>query len=607
MCGIIGYVGRQLARPLILAGLERLEYRGYDSAGIGLIELDGELGRLVRVRATGGVAALSASLNGHGATARTGIGHTRWATHGRVCEQNAHPFLSCDGSLALALNGIVENFRELRATLSRDGHCFSSETDAEVVCHLVEHHYKGDLVAAVSAAAAELDGRFALVCCHEDAPELLVATRRECPLVVGVGRDGIFVASSTTAFLRETRRIQAVEDGDVVAATPAGVRFFADRLEVERPLLDADWADEWAGRGEFESFMLKEIHEQPQALRQTLEEFARAARAHELPPYAQLRETKRVLLLACGTSYHAALAGRGAIEAWASVPCDVEIASEWRYRQAPFGRDTLVVGVSQSGETADTLAALRRARELGLPTLAITNMPGSQITREADATLYTRSGIELAVAATKTFTAQIVLLAALSLALGEARGSLERQELDEATTALRELAAKAARHLSAEHPIAQIAARCAEAPFFLFLGRELGLPVCLEGALKLREIGCIPCEAYPAGEMKHGPIALIDEGTPVIVVATRSSAYPKLLSNIEEVRARGAYVVAVADESNEALQHDVDDVLYVPRTHPLLQPVLAVLPLQLLAYEIARLRGLDPDRPRNLAKTVTVE
>ncbi len=606
MCGIIGYTGPRPARKLLVAALERLEYRGYDSAGVCFLERGGPgETRLERVRAAGPVSQLVASLNGHGAASRCGLGHTRWATHGRVTVENAHPFLSCDGALALVLNGIVENFGELRSELARRGHRFDSQTDAEVVCHLVEERYEGDLAGAVAAAAAALEGHFAFVCCHRDHPELLVGTRRECPLVVGLGAGESFLASSTSAFLAETRRIQLVEDDEVVVVRPGTVRFYAEGRARRRPVFDADWADERVDRGEFETLMLKEIHEQPLALRETLDAVSAALR--DGPVASVAASAQRILLVACGTSYHAALAGRGVFERWAQIPCDVEIASEWRYREPLADGRTLVAGISQSGETADTLAALRQARRQGLATLAVTNTPGSQLTREADATLLTRCGLELGVAATKTFTAQVSLLACLALAVAEARGRMPEEEAAAAREALRQLPALAERFLAGSHPIDEVAERYADAAYFFFLGRGAGLPAALEGALKLREIAYIPCEAYPAGEMKHGPIALIDEQTPVVCVATELSSPEKVVSAIQEVRARGGRVIALAVGGDEALQHYVEDVIYVPRTHPLLQPVLDVLPLQMLAHGTARLRGLDPDRPRNLAKTVTVE
>lgn len=598
MCGIVGYVGARPARALLLRGLARLEYRGYDSAGIGLLVANGRGPEITRVRTLGQVAELERSLNGHGAAATCGIGHTRWATHGRVSIENAHPFVSCGGDLALCLNGIIENYADLGAQLRRGGHNFESETDAEVVCHLLEQHYHGDLAAAAEATLRVLDGHFAFVCCHRDHPQLLVGSRRDCPIVVGRVEDGTFLASSSTAFRSETSQIQQVENDEIVVASPTGVEFHAGGCRRRRPVVQADWGDELSERGAYETLMLKEIHEQPAALRATMERLPEPLLPRPLKP-------RRVVLVACGTAYHAALVGRDLIEAWAGIPCQAEIASEWRYRQPLETDRTLVVGISQSGETADTLAALRQARALGCETLAISNVPGSQITREVETALLTSCGLEAAVAATKTFGSQVVAIAHLALALAVgAKGAAEHAE---ARAALRQLPAQFERFLASEHPLDELAERYADAPYFFFLGRGPGLAAALEGALKLREVAYIPCEAYPAGEMKHGPIALITEGTPVITIASGGEGYAKLLANIEEVRARGGQVIAIGADDDERLQHLVESVVYVPRSHPLLQPLLDTLPLQLLAHRIALLNGLDPDRPRNLAKTVTVE
>jgi glucosamine--fructose-6-phosphate aminotransferase (isomerizing) len=597
MCGIVGYVGAQSARVPLLRALTRLEYRGYDSSGIGLLEANGHGLEITRVRALGQVAELERSLDGQGAAATCGIGHTRWATHGQVSVVNAHPFLSCGGELAVCVNGIVENHAELRAQLRRDGHRFESETDAEVVCHLLEHYYQGELAAAADATLKRLVGHFAFVCCHRDHPQLLVGGRRDCPLVVGRVDDGTFLASSAIAFRSETSQIQQVENDEIVLAGPAEVKFYASGCRRDRPVVQADWDDELSDRGPYETLMLKEIYEQPTALRATMQRLPKPLLSRRLTP-------RRVVLVACGTAYHAALVGRGMVEAWAGIPCIAEIASEWRYRPLLEADRTLVVGISQSGETADTLAALRHARALGCETLAISNVAGSQITREVDTTLLTSCGLEAAVAATKTFGAQVVALADLALALAEPPAATERGE---ASAALRRLPGQFERFLAGDHPVDELAERYGEAPYFFFLGRGPGLAAALEGALKLREVAYIPCEAYPAGEMKHGPIALISDGTPVVVIASGSESYATVLANIEEVRARGGRVIAIGTDADEKLQHLADSVIYVPRSHPLLQPVLDTLPLQLLAHHIARLRGLDPDRPRNLAKTVTVE
>jgi glutamine---fructose-6-phosphate transaminase (isomerizing) len=608
MCGIIGYVGPRACKPLLLYGLERLEYRGYDSAGIVLRENDG----LDYVRAVGNLAQLKAAVSLNGSTATTGLGHTRWATHGRVSEENAHPLTGCeDGQLALVLNGIVENYRELKESLAADGHSFSSETDAEVVAHLIERHYDGDLSEAVRRAYRELEGHFAFVVIHYDHPGVLVGARLQCPLVVGVADGEMFLGSNAAAFLRETRRVMFPDDGDIVTVTPGGATFVrADDGPAQHEVLELDWDDEGAEKAGYETFMLKEIYEQPDAIRETIGDRVRHGRL-VLEGLGledkDLKTLRRIVILACGTAYHAAVVGRYVIEEWARVPVEPDIASEWIYRNPVIGPDTLVIGISQSGETRDTVHAMRLAREKGAHTVAITNMMGSQITREVDSTLPTRCGLEVGVAASKTFTAQVALLYLIALKMAQVRETLPADEIEFIVDEVYELPTKMQEFLDGNHPIEEIAQRHFDKPFFLYLGRHIGLPVCLEGALKLKEISYIPTEAYSAGEMKHGPIALLDEETPVVCVATDSHVYDKIVSNIQETRARGAQVIAIATDGNEDIQHHADDVIYVPRTPAFLQAVLAVVPLQLLAYRIARLRGLNVDQPRNLAKTVTVE
>ncbi len=609
MCGIIGYVGTREAKPLLLQGLERLEYRGYDSAGLALREDDA----LDYVRAVGNLQFLKEAAGTNGSRSHHGLGHTRWATHGAVTEQNAHPLTGCeDGSIAIVLNGIIENYRELKESLRDEGHRFRSETDAEVVAHLVERHYAGELAAAVRAAYSELEGHFAFVVIHHDHPNLLVGARRQCPLVVGVGEGEMFLASSIAAFLRETRRVQLLEDGEVVEITPEGARFFDDEGEIERKEIEpVDWDDESAEKGGYETFMLKEIYEQPTAVSETIGDRARRGKLvlegiglTEL----EIQNLRRIVIVACGTAYHAGVVGRYIIEEWARIPVEPDIASEWRYRNPVLSKDTLVIGISQSGETADTIAAMRLAKEQGARTLAITNLMGTQITREVDAVLYTRAGLEMGVAATKTFTAQVALLSLIALKLAQIRKTLPEDEIEFILEELYDLPDRIEYFLDGDHPIEEIAQRYHDKPFFLYLGRHIGLPIALEGALKLKEISYIPTEGYSAGEMKHGPIALLDEDTPVVCIATdQRTIYEKVVSNIQEVRARGAHVIAIATDGNEDIQHHADDVIYVPRTPAFLQAVLAVVPLQLLAYRIARLRGLNVDQPRNLAKTVTVE
>jgi len=608
VCGIIGYVGPREAKPLLLQGLERLEYRGYDSAGIALREEAG----LDYVRAIGNLQHLKEAAGPNGSTSRHGLGHTRWATHGCVTEANAHPLTGCDADkLSIVLNGIVENYRELRAHLVAEGHTFRSETDAETVSHLVERHYEGDLAEAVRRTFGELEGHFSFVVIHHDHPDVLVGARHQTPLVVGVGDGEMFLASNAAAFLRETRVVQFPNDGDIVEVTPEGAVFTrADGSHVEHDTVELDWDDEGAEKGGYETFMLKEIYEQSEAVAETIGDRVRhgtlvlegLGMTDE-----KLRDLRRIVILACGTAYHAGVVGRYVLEEWARLPVEPDIASEWIYRNPVVGEDTLVIGISQSGETRDTIGAMKLAREKGAHTVAITNMMGSQITREVDSVLHTRCGLEVGVAASKTFTAQVSLLYLVALKLAQVRGTMEPREREFILDAVYELPDKIDRFLDGDHPIEEIAQRYYDKPFFLYLGRHIGLPVALEGALKLKEISYIPTEAYSAGEMKHGPIALLDDDTPVVVVATDIHVYDKLVSNIQEVRARGAHVIAIATDGNEDIQHHADDVIYVPKTPNFLQAVLAIIPLQLLAYRIARLRGLNVDQPRNLAKTVTVE
>jgi glucosamine--fructose-6-phosphate aminotransferase (isomerizing) len=608
VCGIIGYVGSRECKPLLFHGLERLEYRGYDSSGVALLEG----GKLSYVRAVGPLGNLKERAGDGSSPATTGLGHTRWATHGGVTEANAHPLAGCEPEkVSIVLNGIVENYRELKASLAAEDHTFTSETDAETVTHLVERHYQGDLVEAVRLAFGELEGHFAFVVIHSEHPGLLVGARHQVPLVVGLGGNENFLASNAAAFLRETRHVQFPGDGEIVAVTPEGVAFLAaDGSPVEHDTVELDWDDEGAAKGGYETFMLKEIYEQPEAVAETIGDRVRHGKlvleglgmSNE-----ELKDLRRIVLLACGTAYHACVVGRYVIEEWARVPVEFDIASEWLYRNPVINERDLVIGITQSGETRDTIEALKLAREKGARTVAITNMMGSQVTREVDSVLYTRAGLEVSVASSKCFTAQVALLYLVALKLAQIRETLPAGEIEFILDFVYKLPRKIQFFLESDHPIEEIARRYYDAPFFLYLGRHIGLPVALEGALKLKEISYIPTEAYSAGEMKHGPIALLDEQSPVVVVATDSHVYDKTVSNIQEVRARGAHVIAIATDGNEDIQHHADDVIFVPKTPDFLQVVLAILPLQLLAYRIGRLRGLNVDQPRNLAKTVTVE
>jgi glucosamine--fructose-6-phosphate aminotransferase (isomerizing) len=615
MCGIIGYVGSRPCEELLLAGLEKLEYRGYDSAGISL--LDGD--QVESVHAVGNLANLRAAVerqaNGDGtlSDATTGIAHTRWATHGRVTEENAHPHDDSSGQVHIVLNGIVENHAALRRRLQEEGQDFTSETDAEVVAHLIASHYDGDLAAAVRDAYAELRGHYAFVAMHAEEPRRLVGARKECPLVAGVGEGETFLASAIPAFLADTRIAMPIENDEIVEIDADGVRITDPTGKpIERSVEEVTWDADAAEKGGYETFMLKEIHEQADAVAETITDRLPEDDGVDLSDVDLsdefLRGLRRIVIVACGTSYHAGLVGRYAIEEWSRVPVEMDIASEYRYRNPVIGPGDLLVGITQSGETADTLAAMRLAHEAGATVLAITNIMGSQATRDADAVLFTRAGLEIGVAATKTFLAQVAAIYLLGLRIAELRGSLPQQRIEELVAELRALPVKIDETLAmTEEPVRRVAEEHFEREFFLYLGRHIGLPVCLEGALKLKEVSYIPTDAYAAGEMKHGPIALLDESTPVVCVATESPVLEKVLSNVEEVRARGAETIAIATAGDERVSEVADETIEVARTDWILQPIVAVLPLQLLAYDIARARGLNVDQPRNLAKTVTVE
>jgi glucosamine--fructose-6-phosphate aminotransferase (isomerizing) len=611
----------------LVAGLEKLEYRGYDSAGISLMAD----GKVDSVRAVGNLANLrqaveNASKEAAGGNdanvavaappleiATTGIAHTRWATHGRVTEANAHPHTDDSGSTHIVLNGIVENHAQLRRKLEDEGCVFSSETDAETVAHLIEHYYEGDLVAAVRAAYRELRGHYSFVAMRVGEPDLLVAARKECPLIAGIGENETFLASAIPAFLAQTRRVMQIETGEIVIARPEGISITdVDGNAVPRDIEEVTWDEEAAEKGGYSTFMMKEIHEQADAVAETI--------ADRLPDDDQvelagldlsperLASFRRVIVVACGTSYHAGLIGRYAIEQWARIPVEMDIASEYRYRNPVLSEDDLVIGITQSGETADTLAAMRLARERGATVMAVTNIMGSQATRDADAVLYTRAGLEIGVAATKTFVAQVAAMYLFGLKLAELRGTLPPQRIAELIAEMKSLPSKIETTIeSVDDRVRAIARSHHKQPFFLYLGRHIGLPVCLEGALKLKEVSYIPTDAYAAGEMKHGPIAMLDESTPVVCVATDSPVLEKMLSNIQEVRARGADTIAIASEGNEEVAEVADQTIYVPNADWTLQPILAIIPLQLLAYYVARFNDLNVDQPRNLAKTVTVE
>jgi len=623
MCGIVGYVGQRSVQDILLSGLEKLEYRGYDSAGISLQAQ----GRLEAVRAVGNLGNLRAAVaeearapasDGSVAVlappATTGIGHTRWATHGRVTEANAHPHSDNEDRVHVVVNGIVENYMELKRELAAAGAEFTSETDAEVIAHLVSSRLEDGLVEAVRAAFARLRGHYAFVCVSAEEPDLIVAARRECPLVVGRGDGEQFIASAVPAFMEHTRRVQFIENDELVVLRCGGVEFLtAGGQPVAREETVLDWDAETAEKGGFDTFMLKEIHDQAEAVAETVADRTARGDGVDLDGMGAiddefLRGVRRIVVVACGTSYHAGLIGRYAIEEWARVPVEMDVASEYRYRNPVVGPGDLVIGITQSGETADTLAAMRLASERGAKVLAVTNVMGSQATREADGVLFTRAGLEISVAATKTFVAQVAAMYLLALRLAELRGSLPAARIARLVADLKHVPVAIDELLpAAEIAAERIAERHHRGEFFLYLGRHVGLAVGLEGALKLKEVSYIATDAYAAGEMKHGPIALLGEDTPVVVVATDSPVLDKVISNVQEVRARGAHVIAVASEGNAEIDHHAEEILRVPALDWMLQPLLAVIPLQLLAYFIARKRGLNVDQPRNLAKTVTVE
>ena len=608
MCGIVGYVGPDEALPIILEGLRRLEYRGYDSAGVALLD-----GHIAVVKKAGKLGELERELEDRGAPpGNVGMGHTRWATHGEPSDRNAHPHLDCEGRIAVIHNGIIENFRELRAGLEKRGHRLGSETDTEVVAHMIEERMDGDLADAVRSTVRELEGAYALVVCSIDDSERIVGVKVSSPLVVGLGEGETLLASDIPAVLSRTKTVLPVEEGQVVDVTCDGV--VVTDLQgnpVEATPIVVDWDVARAQKGGFDDFMLKEIHEQPSAIRDTLvgrvDDRGMLALDELKVPADVLREVGKVFVVACGTAFHSGLVAKYAIEHWTRLPVEIEIASEFRYRDPVLGPDTLTLAVSQSGETIDTLEAARHAKRQGSRVIAVTNTVGSSLAREADGVLYTHAGPEIGVAATKTFATQMVAQHLTALYLAQVRGTMFPEEISTEVDELRRLPGKVRQALALDAQIAEIAAEYADARDVLFIGRHTGYPAALEGALKLKEISYIHAEGYPAGELKHGPIALVEPGVPVVAVATECHVYPKMLSNIQEVRARGADVIAVATEGDTAVGELAKHVLLVPRTPELFSPVVVSVPLQLLAYHIAKLRGCDVDQPRNLAKSVTVE
>jgi len=608
MCGIVGYTGPREAGPILLEGLARLEYRGYDSAGIALVRQDGSVyiekkaGKLANLRTAIGEATPASGV---------GLAHTRWATHGRPNDLNAHPHVDCTGSVVVIHNGIIENFRELRDGLALRGHRLSSETDTETLAHLIEETYAGDLGEAVRAALRQVQGAYAIAVLHRNEPGRLVGARLNVPLIVGIGHGENFLASDVPAILAHTRRIVFLDEGDVADLWPHSWAVTAlDGSPCERAVHTIDWSVEVAEKGGFQHFMLKEMHEQPETIRAALlgRTSGDRVRVQELDPIRDLLGgVERVEFVACGTAAYASMVGAQLVERWAGLPARATVGSEFRYAPPPLDRRTLVVAVSQSGETADTIAPTRLARERGCPIVAITNTVGSAITREADAVLFLQAGPEIAVAATKTFVAQVTVLVLLAAELARARGRLDPAFERELVAALRALPEQARRTLELAEKVRDTALRYVNSRGFMFVGRGVTFPAALEGALKLKEVSYTHAEGYAAGEMKHGPISLLDAECPLVAVATQSTVYEKLVSNVMEGRARDARVIAVATEGDEAIDAYADDIFRVPATLEALSPILAVIPLQLFAYHMAVARGTDVDQPRNLAKSVTVE
>jgi glucosamine--fructose-6-phosphate aminotransferase (isomerizing) len=609
MCGIVGYTGPREAGPILIEGLKRLEYRGYDSAGIALVD---DSGHLFLEKRAGKLANLQTAIADRTPHAAIGLAHTRWATHGRPNDLNAHPHQDCTGEITVIHNGIIENFRELRDGLEERGHVLTSETDTEAIAHLIEEAYDGDIAEATRAALRRMEGAYALAVMHRGEPDRLVGARQNVPLVVGLADGETFLASDVAAILAHTDQVIFLEEGDVADLRPSGVTISdVAGLPMSRSTTTITWTAAAAEKGGFDHFMLKEIHEQPTALRQSIA--GRLTRSDEIAVDelaglgARLAGIRRIELVACGTAYYAALIGATALQDWTGLPARATVGSEFRYSPPPLDPETLIIAVTQSGETADTIAPTRFARQKGCPVIAVTNTVGSAITREADAVLFLQAGPEVAVAASKTFVTQVTTLVILAAAIAKARGSLPATREAELARALRALPDAAQRTIDLASGTAALARRYVNSRGFMFVGRGYGYPAALEGALKLKEVSYVHAEGYAAGELKHGPISLLDAECPLVAVATRSAVYDKVISNIMEGRARDARVIAVATEGDPQIERFADEVCWVPDTDEVLSPILAVIPLQLFAYHTAVARGTDVDQPRNLAKSVTVE
>jgi glucosamine--fructose-6-phosphate aminotransferase (isomerizing) len=609
MCGIVGYIGPKEAVSILIDGLEKLEYRGYDSAGVAIPGDDS----IEVLKKEGKLGNLRDNLNGHSYSANVGIGHTRWATHGRPSDENAHPHTDCTGKFAVVHNGIIENYLSLKEWLQSQGHVFKSQTDTEVLPHLIEQFYEGDLVDAILKAVAKLEGSFAMAVVSSHEPNKLVAVRQDSPLVVGLGEGEYFLASDIPALLKHTRMTYILNDGEVAVLENDQVEVMdLSRNRIKKKVLEVNWEAGQAEKGGYDHFMLKEIHEQPKALRDTLS----GRISHDSSEVTldevkitpeEIRGLKKIFITACGTAYHAGVVGKYVIEKLVRLPVEVDIASEFRYRRPIIEPGTLVIIISQSGETADTLAALREAKRQGARIVAVTNVVGSSVSREADDVIYTWAGPEIAVASTKAYTTQLASMYLLAIHLAAVRGTLPAGEIEEILREMKNLAAKAQTIVDDTVEIKDFAREISTCGALFYLGRGLDYAVAMEGSLKLKEISYIHAEAYAAGELKHGTLALIEDNVPVVALATQKDLFDKMVSNIQEVNARGAAVLALAMEGHREVEKVADKTIYIPQTHPILAPILTVIPLQLLAYHTAVARGCDVDKPRNLAKSVTVE
>ncbi|MGM0441454.1 MAG: glutamine--fructose-6-phosphate transaminase (isomerizing) [Elusimicrobiota bacterium] len=616
MCGIVGYTGNEDASPILLEGLSRLEYRGYDSAGIAVLQKDGGEYKIQRKRCEGKIANLKRILKDDPVAGTTALGHTRWATHGQPSDENAHPHIDCKNNTVVVHNGIIENYLSLKDNLREKGHLFQSETDTEVIPHLIEEYLKKEetFLDAVLKTLNDLEGSYAVGIINSDNPNRIIAARKDSPLIIGLDKNSKFIASDVPAILPYTRKVIYLEDGDIAVLDPDSVKVFDTAKNiVNKKIKTVDWNPVMAEKQGFRHFMLKEIHEQKQAVQETLRGRLVRGKANVTFEHFKfekkyLKNLDRIFMVACGTAYHACLVGKFLLEDHLKIPCEVDIASEFRYRNPPIDENTLVIAITQSGETADTIAAIREAKKQGAKTAAICNVLGSSITREVDGLIYTHAGPEIGVASTKAFTSQLSALYLLTLYLGRLQGTIDLESAERYSEILAKLPLKIKNIIdSQEEKIKDLSHKYFKKEDFLYLGRNINYPIALEGALKLKEISYIHAEGYPAGEMKHGPIALIDSDMPVVVIATESNVREKILSNIEEVKARDGAVIALATVGDKQVKQLADEVIYLPRTDEKFTALLNTIPMQLIAYYIARQRGCDIDQPRNLAKSVTVE